>query len=377
MEMNTRLQVEHPVTEMISGLDLVELQLRVAAGQKLVLVQSELKPRGHAVEVRLYAEDPAQDFLPSTGLLKHFAYPTQLAGVRVDTGFVSGDQISLHYDPMMAKVIAWAATREAAIDRLRNALAQVEIAGVKHNNSFLHKVLDIPAFKAGELSTRFLEQHQAQWSGKSAPATAEILAAALFFQAESSQQARPRNSQDRYSPWHMSTAWRLEGHAAQIIKLQQAGQMHTVAVREQANGQHAFSYENAQGDIRLERQAGKLVLDYQGRQHRYAYFYDGHTLSLYSPGTHGEWQLAQQDFDPSHSQGSGHYQAPMNGRIAAVLVQAGQTVASGDTLLIMEAMKMEHRIRAHSSGKITALLAAPGDLASEGQVLLELEADSE
>ncbi len=203
MEMNTRLQVEHPVTELISGLDLVELQLRIASGDPLPFTQADLAPRGHAMEVRLYAEDPQKEFLPSTGTLQIFDLPAPEGG-RVDTGYRSGDAVSVYYDPMMAKVIAWGETRDIAAERLCNALRRARVAGVKHNAHFLAQVLSHPAFRRGELGTHFIAQHQADLlPGLSAARESLLLLGAQLFLQDSA------GSGDAGSPWAALQGFRI------------------------------------------------------------------------------------------------------------------------------------------------------------------------
>lgn len=377
MEMNTRLQVEHPVTEMISGLDLVELQLRVAAGEKLSLQQDALQAKGHAVEVRLYAEDPENGFLPSTGTLKHFRYPANGNGTRIDTGFVGGDTVSVHYDPMMAKVIAWGETREQAITRLRAVLEQVHIAGVKHNTSFLHRVLGIRAFVDGELSTRFLDEHRSAWEGVTPESTASLLAAAVFFRRQAACSKLPTQSEDRHSPWLQINGWRANGQAEDQVRLQYGETVHEVFLREQAAGSYAYRLGASYGKVTFHEYPDRLTLVLDGCQHHYAWFADGKVLHLFADGQHQEWHDYVPDFDPSHQHGAGRqYQAPMNGRVVNILVRDGQAVKKDETLLVMEAMKMEHRIRAHADGTVTALRAGNGDLVNEGQQLLDFEAQA-
>lgn len=376
MEMNTRLQVEHPVTECVSGLDLVELQLRVAAGEKLALVQRDLKPKGHAIEVRLYAEDPENDFLPSTGTLTRFDLPLLGNGVRVDSGFVAGDVVSVHYDPMIAKVIAWGDDRTLAIRRLRQALEQVKVAGVRHNAAFLHRVLGIPAFADAELTTRFLEHHRSEWAISEPPPAETLIAAALYFHENDLRELRQQSTDDGYSPWQSLTNFRLFEFVQHTLVLEMGEARYTVRLRPQGKaGYNAQVDDTAPISVIFDMNADLLVVNGTHQRTEYAFHYHGKQLHLYANAQHFVVSRHVEDHNPAQQHaGSRHYQAPMNGRVIQVTAETGQAVKKGDTLLVMEAMKMEHRIRAHADGKIVDLFAATGDLVNEGQRLLDLEA---
>jgi 3-methylcrotonyl-CoA carboxylase alpha subunit len=377
MEMNTRLQVEHPVSEMISGLDLVELQLRVAAGEKLALDQATLKPNGHAVEVRLYAEDPAHEFLPSTGLLKHFRLPPKGDGLRIDTGFASGDTVSVHYDPMMAKVICWGPTRTQAIARLRTALEQVHIAGVRHNTSFLHKVLGIPAFIEGKLSTRFLDDHRAEWAEAPATDISALLAAAVYFHQQAAAGSQPVNGNDISSPWRQTNSWRAFGRAESLVRVQYQNAIHEVFLTQSSGGHYSCTSEGEKYEVVYSAGSNGISLTLGDARKAYASFAEGGHLQLYAEGQHQEFARHIPDYTPGHQHsGDRHYQAPMNGRVIQVMVSAGQVVKKDETLLVMEAMKMEHRIRAHTDGVVTDVRAAAGELVNENQSLLDFEVNA-
>ena len=370
MEMNTRLQVEHPVTEMISGLDLVEWQLRVASGEALTFSQSDLKVNGHAVEVRLYAEDPAHDFLPQIGRLSCFDYPTTQAWQRVDTGFQQGDEISPYYDPMLAKVIAWGDNRELAISRLLQTLSAMRVSGLRHNLSYLQRVVGHPDFIAGQLATDFLVlRHDELLNMTSRHQQAALLvASAYYFQQQT--QAHHISSNDIYSPWQQLSSWRAFGDNSTCLQLSINEQNHSLRLSPTATGYH-WHDDGQQGEFQFSEQQGQLI--YQDNQQRLAFSLtlDMHGLQLSHDGFIWQCRLLEPyrhslGADTSHS----GYKAPMTGRVTAVLVAAGQEVKTGDTLVVMEAMKMEHRIKAQTDFTINEIWVSAGDLVQDGQVLL-------
>lgn len=366
MEMNTRLQVEHPVTELISGLDLVELQLRIADGEALPFCQADLAPRGHAMEVRLYAEDPQREFLPSTGTLQVFDLPAT-DGVRVDTGYRRGDAVSVYYDPMMAKVIAWGETRDIAADRLCHALRQVRVAGVKHNAHFLTRVLAHPAFRRGEISTHFIESHQHDVLPE-LPGVHEshLLLAALLFLEEGMAGCVP------LSPWSLLRGFRVGPPDPALMRVKLGDDVHDVSLTPSAQGYRYRLGEN-EGNCALRRiDDDHCLLECDGRSRSFAFERQGDTVHVFCDGEHVELSRARRA--STHGAGSDdhHYRAPMNGRIVSVNVQEGTEVQKGDTLLVMEAMKMEYRIRAHGGGVVAGISVQAGDLVSEGQNLVDI-----
>ncbi len=368
MEMNTRLQVEHPVTELVSGLDLVELQLRVAAGEPLPFAQAGLSASGHAIEVRLYAEDPHNGFLPSTGRLRQFRLPAG-DGIRVDTGYREGDDVSVHYDPMMAKVIAWGADRRQAAERLARALESLRVAGVRHNTAFLISVLRHPDFLRGELGTHFIEQHQGDLLPAPSTASEDLLLAAL---ARLLARAPLHAGNDPHSPWQALRGFRLGAADEVHCRLAASDGLHSVWLRPAGNDWHYRLGERA-GECRLEPRGEHWQLTIDGRQ-RLADFrlHDG-GIDIFRSGAHVEIGFARPDAAASDKRDDRHYLAPMNGRIIAVAVSAGDTVAEDDTLVVMEAMKMEYRLRARRAGRIASLGVQAGDLVSEGLLLVALE----
>lgn len=374
MEMNTRLQVEHPVSELISGLDLVEQQLRVASGEALPFRQENLKPKGHAIEVRLYAEDPGNGFLPSTGVLRKFIIPCP-EGVRVDTGYRSGDAVSVYYDPMMAKVIAWGETRKQAITRLHAALMQVQIAGVKHNTGFLTHVLEHPAFQTSQLNTHFIDTHHDELFP---PLPVEekklfLLAALGFLQI---QEKSP--SGDIGSPWSQLQGFRIGTTDPVMLNIALHDTFTDVHLTPQPGGTYAYQINDRTGICSLgaAHNTSLLTLICDGQQQSFDVMREAKRLDIFINGQHVELSCISHSHGGNDDGKTGHYNAPMNGRIVSVSVKAGDTVKEGDTLLVMEAMKMEHRIRAHGDGIVAAIDIVVGDLVNEGQTLIELDKET-
>ncbi|MGF0336729.1 acetyl-CoA carboxylase biotin carboxylase subunit [Ectopseudomonas toyotomiensis] len=355
MEMNTRLQVEHPVTELITGLDLVAWQIRVARGEPLPITQEQVPLNGHAIEVRLYAEDPDHDFLPATGTLDLYREAAAGLGRRTDSGVAQGDVVSPFYDPMLGKLIAWGENREEARLRLLAMLDETLVGGVKTNLAFLRRVLAHPAFAAAELDTGFIPRHQQQLL----PAPGELpeafwqLAADAWVQSEAPLQ---RND-DPHSPWATRSGWRTGSKAEIELHLSSQGQSRKMRASNRAC-----------------LQGGELLAEIDGTRQRLRAIRRGETLYLQWGGE----LHAITRFDPiaaaeaSHSQHGG-LSAPMNGSIVRVLVEPGQAVEAGAALVVLEAMKMEHSIRAPGAGTVKALYCREGEMVSEGAVLVELE----
>ncbi|RMR04951.1 Methylcrotonyl-CoA carboxylase biotin-containing subunit [Pseudomonas savastanoi pv. glycinea] len=363
MEMNTRLQVEHPVTEAITGLDLVEWQLRVAQGQALPMTQEQVPLMGHAIEVRLYAEDPDNEFLPATGTLALYRESSPGAGRRVDSGVAQGDSISPFYDPMLGKLIAWGEDREQARLRLLAMLDEFVVGGVKTNLPFLRRIVGHPAFAAAELDTDFIPRHQSQLLPPPTPLSEEFwqAAAAAFSQSEP---ARVRQD-DAHSPWssmkglRFGMASEVDLHLAcddreQIIKLYD----HNAASFRLIGDQLLIERNGLRQQHLALRRDETLFLKWAG---------DLHAIKRFDPITAA---------DASHAP-QGGLTAPMNGSIVRVLIQVGQRVDTGTLLVVLEAMKMEHSIRADKAGVVTAVHCSEGEMVSEGAVLVAIEALAE
>jgi 3-methylcrotonyl-CoA carboxylase alpha subunit len=376
MEMNTRLQVEHPVTEMITGLDLVELQLRVAAGEALPFAQKDLSFEGHAIEARIYAEDPQRDFLPSTGRLVHLAFPAQSAGLRIDAGVEAGAEITPWYDPMIAKLIVHGADRGAALARLRQALAQTEIAGVSTNVEFLQRVVASRAFAQAELDTGLVERGRTELLAPPGPAPEEVLAAAAFAELAAEQDAANRQalrSQDPYSPWHAVDGWRLNEESHHDFVFVEGEAEHRVRLRFLAKGLRIAvgSREHALEGERLADGAFLVRLD--GRALKARAVRDGTDWHVFCEGRHRRLALKDELRGLDVDAGSGTMTAPMPGRIAAVLVKPQERVTKGQPLLVLEAMKMEHTITAPADGVVQEVHYAAGEQVLEGAELIRME----
>ena len=376
MEMNTRLQVEHPVTEMITGLDLVEWQLRVAAGEALPLRQNDISLKGHAIEARIYAEDPDRDFLPATGRLVHLAFPEEGAHVRVDAGVEAGDEITPWYDPMIAKLIVHGSDRSDALARLRAALAQVEIAGVVTNVEFLRRLAASHAFTAAELDTGLIERSRAELFFRNEELPRELLAAAAFAELCAEEQAareRARRSRDPYSPWDGVDGWRLNEDSHHDFVFIGGEREHAVRVRFLAEG---LKVAIDGREYALEGQAtggAKLRLRLDGHGFRATAVREGAGWHVFCEGGARKLALKLHAHEDDSEAVAGLLTAPMPGRIIKVMAQAGRKVAKGEALLILEAMKMEHTITAPADGVVKELHYAAGEQVLEGAELIRLE----
>ncbi|QGZ56263.1 acetyl/propionyl/methylcrotonyl-CoA carboxylase subunit alpha [Paraburkholderia acidiphila] len=383
MEMNTRLQVEHPVTEMITGLDLVEWQLRVAAGEPLPLEQSQLTITGHALEARIYAENPARGFLPSTGTLKHLRMPEgvefrlgdagQRASVRIDSGVREGDTITPFYDPMIAKLIVHGATREDALARMERALESCEVVGPHTNVEFLHRLVTCEPFASADLDTGLIERnHDALFSPQQKPVREAVaLACAALL-------GREGGLTTGTSPWQSLAHWRLNSGFAQSIAWRDVESDTAFAVAHTHDGsEQTLAYAGHQARYTWWR--GKGADEYGatlGDKHVTGrVFIDGDVFHVFCLGMSMafEWQnLLAHAADAEH--GEGRLTAPMPGKVIAVLVEPGAVVEKGAPLIVMEAMKMEHTIGAPAAGKVTEVLYGVGDQVADGAQLLVLEA---
>ncbi|MFN5166718.1 MAG: acetyl/propionyl/methylcrotonyl-CoA carboxylase subunit alpha [Pseudomonadota bacterium] len=376
MEMNTRLQVEHPVTEAVTGLDLVEWQLRVAAGEPLPLAQEQVVLRGHAIEARICAENPDAGFLPATGTLQVARWPAHAAFARdelrprVDSGFGEGDAISPHYDSMIAKLIVWGEDRGQALARLDAALGRTHIVGLHTNVAFLRRVVASRSFATADLDTGLIERERAALF--EAPGLAPKWAAAGVAAGVMAAEAALEDA----DPWSRRDAWRLFGSARRRLELEIGGQRHTVTVERHHDGattlvlgdaRHPFA-ARALGD-------GRHDLTLGGRRVTLTVYADGERHAVFADA--GSALVVEHDpiaHPGDHPGEAGRLTAPMPGKVVAFLVQAGERVARGQPLAVMEAMKMEHTIAAPRDGVVEALLYRAGDQVAEGGELLRLAA---
>ncbi|PLY57661.1 acetyl/propionyl/methylcrotonyl-CoA carboxylase subunit alpha [Herbaspirillum sp. BH-1] len=384
MEMNTRLQVEHPVTEMITGLDLVEWQLRVAAGEALPLEQDALRINGHAIEARIYAENPEKGFLPSIGTLTRMRSAAavefrlgengagQPAPVRIDSGVREGDAISPFYDPMIAKLIVWGADRHAALRNMARALAQYQVVGLATNIGFLQRLIAGQAFATADLDTGLIERHRD--SLFPAPVRPGIDTLALAAAAILQQEQQAGSDTD---PWAHTSGWRLNTRLLRSLDFEDDSGPATVQLDYAGDGRHwTLLADGGKHTLAFDPggQDGVLV-SLDGRTLRAEVQREGEWLHIFD----GQGQRSLRHLDPmahaGHSEAEGgRLTAPMPGKIVALLVQKGASVAQGAPLLIMEAMKMEHTIAAPSAGVVEDLLYAVGDQVTEGAQLLEFKA---
>ena len=377
MEMNTRLQVEHPVTEMITGLDLVEWQLRVASGEPLPLTQEQLQINGHALEARIYAEDPAKGFLPSTGKLVHLAPPQESLHVRIDAGVEEGDSISPYYDPMIAKLIVWDANRERALARMLQALADYRVVGVSNNIDFLSRLVACPAFSRADLDTGLIERESAFLfpEDQTAPDDVYLVAALaqLLWEAHLAQDDAGVGP-DAKSPWNARDGWRLNASAARALVFRHGEVQKTVFVSYRPSG-YGLKIDGGDVAARGEIDArGQMRVDFDGVRMDAAVIAAGGLRHVFLQGR--TWRLA--NVDPLHFAGEGGgvqggLLAPMPGRVTALLAEPGTQVKKGAPLLILEAMKMEHTISAPSDGLLKAYRFAVGDQVNDGSELVEFE----
>ena len=372
MEMNTRLQVEHPVTEMITGQDLVQWQLLVAAGNNLPLRQDEVRINGHAFEARVYAEDPNNDFLPVTGTLGYLQPPAESAHVRVDTGVRQGDEVSVYYDPMIAKLIVWDESRERALQRLATALSEYRISGTVTNLDFLYNLATSRPFMDAELDTGFIDKHSALiFHEREQDLAWELPRAALALLLYKQQQNSKRSSSDPHSPWQSSNAWRLNEAHAHRLTLRCHGQDHEISVEQRG---HYYIARHAGGELQLSGQLldDALHLDVEGHRQRGTLARTDDGFTLYLPRGACHFSEVLPDTGEADAAGSGAgLSAPMNGTIVALLAEPGSQVEAATPLLVMEAMKMEHTIRAPVAGIVESFYYQPGDLVDGGSELLK------
>lgn len=375
MEMNTRLQVEHPVTEMITHQDLVEWQIRVALGEPLPLKQQELKIRGHAIETRIYAEDPSNDFLPSMGKIKYLKTPYKDNHVRIDTGVSQDDTITPYYDPMLTKLIVWEKDRSAAILRLQQALADYQIVGVSTNLNLLTAIAHHPAYIAAKLDTDFIQNYHQDLFAVEPITLLQLAITSLYIhhRQKIAAETQARASNDPYSPWNILDSWR-SNQAAQQTFCFFTDQENKVIIRHQQD-----SYLIACNDQRLiikdvQIVGNEIMFLANDEVIKANVFLDSNQIYLLYAGK--RYQFSYLNNDQIYEQNieiKSHLTTPMPGKIVALLAKTGEEVATGDGLAIIEAMKMEHTIHAPSKGIVKEWYFQVGDLVDEGIELLKFE----
>ena len=379
MEINTRLQVEHPVTELVTGLDLVEWQLRVAAGEALpVADQAAIGQHGHAIEVRLYAEDPDAGFLPGSGTLRTLRLPMPDAHVRIDSGVVEGDTVTIFYDPMIAKLIVHDRDRPAALACLRDALAQCRVEGPKSNIDFLERLVRHPAIVEGTIDTGYLDRHLDEFlRGDNAPADGTLLlaaATAALLREEAREHARARASGEPTSPWAFADGWRL-GHAGLRRLAFLDGDRALAVLAHGHGGGYRVELDDGTHDVRGARMAeGWLEARFDGVARRMRVDADDDALVVHD----GTRRLRLQPVAPYRQDAAAGKEtgdrvlAPMPGRVVLVKAKPGDSVQAGQDVLVLEAMKMELALKAPRDGVVAEVRAAVGDFVEGDAPLLLL-----
>ncbi|WBX83282.1 acetyl/propionyl/methylcrotonyl-CoA carboxylase subunit alpha [Sphingosinicella microcystinivorans] len=370
MEMNTRLQVEHPVTELITGTDLVEWQIRVARGEKLPLTQEQLRIEGHAVEARLYAEDPESGFLPSTGRLRQLVFPEGRPGVRIDSGVVEGGEIGIHYDPMIAKVIAHGADRQSAIDRLVGALDATIVEGVRTNRAFLARLVDHPSFRDGDVDTGFIARH-AESLKPPTDIPDRVLALAALSRVGGYAPPAAQTMFERAGAWRMNLPSRRH-----VDLFPEGGEKRTLSLTPEGAGYRIEGLDDAVTGALAWTGPQSVEADLGDELVRATIVERDSSFELRIGGRVFVLGTAAADADAAEG-GSGRIAAPMPGRVLAVFVKPGDRVEAGARLLVLEAMKMENRMTAPVSGTVAKVGVAEGDQVAEGTLLVEIESEDQ
>ncbi len=382
MEMNTRLQVEHPVTEMITGLDLVEWQLRVAFGEPLPLEQSQIAMSGHAIEARIYAEDPSRKFLPSTGTLDYLMPPRESVHVRVDTGVEEGDAITPFYDPMIAKLVVHDADRASALARMRDALRSYRIVGVAHNIGFLERLVSTRSFVDADLDTALIErEHEALFAPpEPAPLDAWLVAALAEVEHDARVAANAASPAESASPWSKLDGWRLNGRAPRRMVFEHGDVSREVDAVWRGAGAWTLTVDGGQHDAMVNAHGhGLLTVAIGDRRIGASVVARGDRRHVFVGGSHAAMRFV----DPlgaaagEHEEAGSGLSAPMPGKVIALVASPGASVDKGAALLVLEAMKMEHTITAPRAGVVRSFRYAAGDQVVEGAELVDFEPDAD
>jgi 3-methylcrotonyl-CoA carboxylase alpha subunit len=370
IEMNTRLQVEHPVTELITGVDLVEWQLRVAFGEKLPLSQDQIKLNGHAIEARVYAENPHKNFMPSVGRIRTWRTPAETNGLRIDAGYREGDAVSPNYDAMLAKVIAWAPTRDAAINRLNRGLEETDIRGIVTNTPFLSALVTHPDVRANTIDTGFIERElKVLTPDSAAPGDLELCAAVAAIVSSEAQAARAAGT----SPW-LTAGWMPVGRRQRVFKFKHGSDEQRVTLNYGSGpatisiGTRELGFETAAADD------GHFDLTLDGARSHIVSVIEGHELYLRT--RHGRFDMHWVDpfgGDDEEQVGEDKIVAPLPGTVVALLAEEGATLEKGAAILTLEVMKMEQTLRAPFAGVLKRIKCKVGDIVGEGVELAEVE----
>jgi len=370
IEMNTRLQVEHPVTELITGINLVEWQLRVAFGEKLPLTQDQITLNGHAIEARVYAENPAKNFMPSVGRIKTWRTPLAVDGLRIDGGYREGDMVSPYYDAMLAKVIAWAPTRQAAIDKLNRALQETDIRGVVTNIPFLSALVTHPDVRANAIDTGFIERElKALTASAGAAGDLELAAAVAAILGEEAKAA----GQHGHSPWN-TFGWMPVGRRERVFVFH-AGQGTEKVTLQYGSGPSTLTVENREITFAsTPSEAGGHDVTLDGMKSHTVAVIEGHELYLRT--RNGRFELRWVDpfgGETEEQTGEDKIVAPLPGTVVALLAEEGATLEKGAPILTLEVMKMEQTLRAPFAGVLRKIKCKVGDIVQEGVELAEVE----
>jgi 3-methylcrotonyl-CoA carboxylase alpha subunit len=385
MEMNTRLQVEHPVTEMVTGTDLVEWQIRVASGEKLPLDQGGLKLRGHAFEARIYAEDPSNDFMPGAGPLLHLTTPNASDQTRVETGVRQGDEVSVHYDPMIAKLVVWSEDRTSALRRIRSELKEYNIVGLATNISFLDTLAGHPKFAEGDVHTGFIDQHHSDLFPKRFLSNQTICQAALALVLieQKAELDKAMETKESFSPFSLAFGTRINTIHTRKVTFQDGDNNVEILVTYDPDGTYKFQLGeqvfNVEGQLTSENGKNILTCDVDGVQSKANVVRNGPSLHIFSDEGQRELRLPMPEFVRSRLKGSsaGGSVSPMPGVIEKVSVEVGQKVRMGDPLISLIAMKMEYIVKAPHDGVVKQVFFKSGDAVDKGTALVELEENNE
>jgi 3-methylcrotonyl-CoA carboxylase alpha subunit len=371
IEMNTRLQVEHPVTELITGVDLVEWQLRVAFGEKLPLSQDQIKMNGHAIEARVYAENPNKNFMPSVGKIRTWRFPPQADGLRIDAGYREGDAVSPYYDAMLAKVIAWAPTREVAIERLNRGLEQTDVRGIVTNIPFLSALVTHPKVRANRIDTGFIERElKALTPAAAAPGDLELAAAVATIVAEEAKATR----QEPRSPWH-TFGWMPVGRRERMFSLRAGQGTQKMLTLHYGSGPSTLVIDNREIAFASNpSEAGGFDVTLDGVKSHVVTVIEGYELYLRT--RNGRFELHWVDpFGGEDEEQTGEHKivAPLPGTVIELLTQEGATLEKGAPILTLEVMKMEQTLRSPFAGALKKIKCKVGDIVQEGVELAEVD----